>query len=232
MEELDLLELTKSFIKGWKTILFTAILGGLIGFLCVSFLISPVYRSTAKIYIKGTSAVSSTLADLQLGTYLSNDYEVIFKSRPVLEKTLKELKMDINYQDLQEMINVSTISNTRILKISCDSNDPELSKNIVNTIVSNGIKTVNEIDAKQPYVIEQAIVNTTPVSASVIEATLFGIAGGVIVGLIYIFIQKVLNDKIFNSQDIETHLNVAVLGIVPKSDKIDFLYKKEKNYRE
>lgn len=232
MEELDLLELTKSFIKGWKTILFTAILGGLIGFLCVSFLISPVYRSTAKIYIKGTSAVSSTLADLQLGTYLSNDYEVIFKSRPVLEKTIKELKMDINYQNLQEMINVSTISNTRILKISCDSNDPELSKNIVNTIVSNGIKTVNEIDAKQPYVIEQAIVNKTPVSASVIEATLFGIAGGVIVGLIYIFIQKVLNDKISNSQDIETHLNVAVLGIVPKSDKIDFLYKKEKNYRE
>lgn len=187
-----------------------------------------MYCSTAKIYIRGTSAVSSTLADLQLGSYLSSDYEVIFKSRPILEETISDLKIDMTYKELEEIIKVSTITNTRILKISCTSENPELSKDITNSIVKNGIETVNEIDAKQPYILEKAVIETNPVSLSLPKTTIIGILIGMVLGILYVFIQKVFNNKIETAEDIEAILKLPVLGSIPKSDKIDFLYKKEK----
>lgn len=228
MEELDLLELFKTLAKSWKTIILTSVLGGVIGILCSMFIITPMYCSTAKIYIRGTSAVSSTLADLQLGSYLSSDYEVIFKARPILEKTISDLKMDITYKELEEMIKVSTITNTRILKISCTSESPELSKDITNSIVKNGVETVNEIDAKQPYILEKAVIETKPVSLSLPKTTIIGTFIGMVLGSLYVFIQKVFNNKIDTVEDIETILKLPVLGSIPKSDKVDFLYKKEK----
>ena len=206
-------------------------MGGIIGLVCFMFLITPMYCSTAKIYIRGTSSLSSTLADLQLGTYLSNDYEIIFKSRPILDKTIKDLKLDVSHQELGKMINVSTVSNTRILNISCTSNDAELSRDIANSIVKNGINTVNEIDAKQPYVLEQAAAETKPVSLSLFKTVLIGASAGALLSCLYIFIKKVADNKIETSQDLEC-LELAILGTVPESDKNEFVYKKGKNRDE
>lgn len=223
MEELDLYKIFKELLKKWKILITFTIVGAVVGAAISLFAITPQYSSSAKIYIRGTSSLSASLADLQVGTYLSSDYEVIFKSRPVIEETIKDLKLKTTYRQLVDKIDVNTITDTRILKITCKADDPSLAKDIVNGLVRNGIDMVNEIDAKVPYVIEDAIVENETVSISLLETVLASMAGGFTLIACILILLIIFNTRISSEAEIEEKLGIPVLGSIPKSEKIMFI---------
>ena len=212
MVEVDLFELLKQFLRKWLTILICTILCGGIGF-GLSNVIPKQYKADSKVYIRGTSSISTTLADLQIGSYLSNDYTVIFKSRPVLEKTINKLQLNMTTKELSDILSVSTISDTRILSISCKTHNPDLSRDIVNTVVNAAIAKVNEIDAKEPYIVEKAISPVESVSLSSLKMVAIGLVVGFVLSCVYVALSYILNDKVSSAEDLEK-LGLTVLGQV------------------
>ena len=214
-DEIDLLAFLIKLKQNIKLFILTFLVGLLLGGLYGLFLVKPQYTSTAKIYLRGTSATIS-LQDLQLGSQLTNDYEVIFKSRTVLEDVIKDCSLDLTVQELAKLITISNPSDTRILEIKATTNNYNQSSDIANSVMENGIDTVLEIDAQSPYIVERAIPVDVKVNHS---AAYYALIGSLTLTVVYcgiLFIQFVYNDTVKSSEDIKRFLDLPVLTVVPE----------------
>ena len=93
---IDLWELLLALRKRLLTIIAVALLGGCLGCAYTLFLASPVYTSTSSLLVLTKETTLSSLADLQIGSQLTNDYRVLATSSPVLEKVIGNLGMTGN----------------------------------------------------------------------------------------------------------------------------------------
>lgn len=226
--EIDL----RAFFLKLKTKWLTCILGLLIGAVLALgysvFLADSQYQSTAMVYLRGNGSSSISIQDLQVGTQLTKDYEIIFKSRPVLESTIEELNLDMSTKELSSLITITNAEDTRILSITVTADTPELAKNIANSVMDNGVQKVSEIDAQQPYVVETAIENSARVGMSRSKITVLGAGAGLVITLGYFFLRFVLSDNVTSADDLEDVLNVPVLAVVLDDPHLD-LKKVSKN---
>lgn len=216
--EIDLRGLLLKLWKHWWAILICVCIGVLLSGIYVFGFVKPQYESSSLIYIRGTSTSKITsLQDLQLGAELTKDYEIIYKSRPILEKVIKDLSLDMDVKTLANMITFSNPADTRILKVVVTSGDPKLSRDIANTVVRYGTDEVKEIDAKEPYMIEKAIMNKNRVSPSYKMYLLIGGLLGFLVSAGFITLRFILNDRIVSVEDVERYLEVPVLCSIVES---------------
>ena len=87
--EIDLLELLFEFKKRAWVIILAAVLGCLGAGAYSRLILTPVYTSTAMVYVLSKETTLTSLADLQIGSQLTKDYSVMITSRPVLEQVIK-----------------------------------------------------------------------------------------------------------------------------------------------
>ena len=105
--EIDLVEIfTLLKEKIIKIFGIGVILAALIG-IGTLFLIKPKYESTSKLYIVGETNSIMSLTSLQAGSQLAQDYIHIVQSRPVLEKVISNLNLDMEYHDLLDIITLN-----------------------------------------------------------------------------------------------------------------------------
>jgi len=108
----ELLELSYLVLSRFKYILLAAVLTAILFGVYAFYIVQPVYSSTAKLYIMGQNS-SSILADLQIGSYLTMDYQEVFKTWEVHEMVRKQLNLSYTYKEMQSMLTVSNPSDTR-----------------------------------------------------------------------------------------------------------------------
>ena len=222
---IDLKGLLLKVKKYWYFILIGFLAGVLLGIMYKAFS-TPQYKASSLVYLRnGDSSIS--LQDLQIGSELTKDYEVIFKSRPNLEKVISKLNLDYTYEELNGMVTINNLTDTRILKVEVVSNDPKVSKNIANEVVAYGMDSVREIDSQEPYLVEKAIENNESISTSLIKLIAIGGILGVFIALGIIFLRFALSENIQSIEDVERSLNLPVLAVVMEDKGLT--YKKRNN---
>ncbi|BCJ97352.1 YveK family protein [Anaerocolumna chitinilytica] len=216
--EIDLLELFHLIrARIWIIILsgiLTAVCAGLIS----SFLLTPIYTSTTKLYIlnKSTSLTSLALQDLQLGTQLTQDYMVLVKSRPVVTQVIDNLELNMTYEDMLNVITIDNPANTRILEITADYPDPYLAKRIVDEFATVSTTRIAKImDTSQPTVVEEGYLQPNPSSPNIKKNTIIGALIGILLSGGIIVVLYLLDDTIKDSEDIEKYLGLHTLGLIP-----------------
>ncbi|WP_289128341.1 YveK family protein [uncultured Clostridium sp.] len=222
---IDLKGLLLKVKKYWYFILIGFLAGVLLGIMYKAFS-TPQYKASSLVYLRnGDSSIS--LQDLQIGSELTKDYEVIFKSRPNLEKVISKLNLDYTYEQLNGMVTINNLTDTRILKVEVVSDDPKISKDIANEVVSYGMDSVREIDSQEPYLVEKAIQNNESISTSLIKLIAIGGLLGVLIALGIIFLRFTLSENIQSIEDVERSLNLPVLAVVMEDKGLN--YKKRSN---
>ena len=133
--EIDLSEIFHILLKKIWAIIFCFVIGaGATGFYTKVF-ITPQYQASSMLYILGSSSGAAIdLTDLQIGTQLTSDYQTLATSRPVLNKVIKNLKLNTQYESLKKTITLENPTDTRFLKISVKNPDPKLAADISNEI--------------------------------------------------------------------------------------------------
>ena len=86
--EIDLRAILLEWRKRWWMIAAALVAGALAAGLFSRVILSPVYESTSMMYVLSKETTLSSLADLQMGTQLTQDYKVLVTSRPVLEEVI------------------------------------------------------------------------------------------------------------------------------------------------
>src|SRR5699024_4310691 len=117
----------------------------------------------------------SQLSDLTMGTQLTQDYMAIVETRTVLDKVIRNLKLDMDYKELSVKITVENPENTRIMAISVSDPSPKEAKRITQELAEVTAKTVSsKMDVKSPTIIENAYLADSPDSPSLLKNMLIG----------------------------------------------------------
>ena len=215
--EIDLLELLAALKRRIWLILLAAVIGGGIAGAFSKFVLTPQYTSTAMMYILSKETTLTSLADLQIGSQLTKDYEVIVKSRPILEDVIQSLGLNLTHEELEEKITLENPTDTRILSISVEDPDPVMAKTIVDEIANASSEYIGDImEMVPPKMIEDGEVPQKKSSPSNGRNAVLGALIAVMLVCGSVVLQVLLNDTVQTEEDVAKYPELTVLASVPE----------------
>ncbi|CYZ14364.1 Wzz/FepE/Etk N-terminal domain-containing protein [Streptococcus suis] len=219
--EIDVLFLLKTIWRKKFLILLTVVLTAGLAFVYSSFLVTPQYESTTRIYVVSQNVEAGaglTNQELQAGTYLVKDYREIILSQDVLTQVATELNLK---ESLKEKISVSIPVDTRIVSISVRDADPNEAARIANSLRTFAAQKVAEVTkGSDVTTLEEAVPAEAPTTPNTKRNILLGLLAGGILATGLVLVMEVLDDRVKRPQDIEEVMGLILLGIVPDSKKL------------
>ena len=221
--EIDLRELLFELLIHWKSILISAVLAAAIGFCCRYYFINPMYESNALLYVLTKSTSLTSLADLQTGANLTQDYLIVTKDRPVLEKVIDYLSLPEDFEELEKKVEVENPTNTRFIKIIVSDEDPERAKAICDQIAKVAAAFIAEkMDQDPPSLVKGGYSDGKPVNHGIVFFTVAGFAAGFAVAAMLVALQMIFNDSISSPEDVENKVGIKVLASLPIEEEEEF----------
>lgn len=220
------IDLAELFMQWWNKlhiILLIGILFALVGFFGTKFLIIPKYTSVTKVYVltRQDSSTGITYNDLQVGTQLTKDYVELVKSRPVLERVIAVLNLDMEPDELAKQISAETQTDTRIIAISVEDENPREAKKIADALREAVSVQITEVtDADSVNMVEDGSLPTKPSSPNTVKNTAIGGMLGIflVMGIIAFFF--ITDDTVKTPDDVEKYLGLNVLTSVPVAEEM------------
>mgnify|MGYP002566520096 FL=1 len=202
----------------WIVALITIIavvVSGVISF----FMLNPVYEAKSTLIVnteKNEETQMITGDQFNVTQKLAVTYGEIIKSRAVLEDVIKNLKLDNEYEELANNVTVSPVKDTQIISISVQDTNKEKARDIANEIPKVFKKEAKRITkANDIQVIDKAILPQNPIKPNKMMNMAIAAVLGAMIGLFVVFLIEYLDNKLKTPQDIEKHLGLSVLGVVP-----------------
>lgn len=215
--EIDLLRLVHALLDRIWMIILVAVIFAFGAAAFTKFLIAPTYESTSTMLVLSKETTLTSLADLQLGSQLTQDYKVLITSRPVLQAVIDNLELDMEYTDLEKNIKIVNPDDTRILEITVTMPDPEMAAAVVNELSQEASEYIGDkMEVTQPKIIEDGEVPLKKSAPSTAKNTILGFLLGTFLMCGIIVVLELLNDSIKTEEDIERYLGLPTLAVVPK----------------
>ena len=230
--EIDILELFYRLIERWKYIVAAACVGALIMIVYSFVLATPIYEATSKLYVMSASDSAINLSDLQIGSYLTSDYQEVFSTWEVQEMVLQHLGLDYTYPQLESMITISNPNNTRIHNITASNSNPQLAASLANEFASVASRYISEtMKTDEPSLLSEALVPSKPVTPRKTLNTILGFLVGALLMIAIITVQFIMDDKVKTAEDIRRYADLPTLALVPINGSADNRGSKSKNRR-
>ena len=221
---IDIVQLFKILWKKKIVIVLTAIVAAVLAFGLSSFVLTPVYSSTTRIYVVNRNQSENaglTNQDLQAGSYLVKDYKEIILSQDVLEKVISNLKLEKTVKALSKKIQVTVPVDTRIVSIVVKDDQPEEASRIANALREVAAEKIIKVTrVSDVTTLEEARPALTPSSPNIRRNTALAFLVGGAVMVILLLLLELLDDRVKRPEDVEEVMQVALLGIVPDLDKL------------
>jgi len=199
--EIDLIELLKHLLRNIKTILVVTLGCGLITFGVTQFILPKSYTSSTDITI------------MPQGELL--DYTSYLNGNVVLERVGSETNVDVDTL-LQNIVITRDESNPYNYNITITTNNPKLSCRVVKNVVKAFKKEMmSDLGLSSVAIVNEAQVNTTPVSPDVKKNTLIGTLIGLVLSVLYFVLRFLFNKHFINDKEVEMFLGVDVLAEIP-----------------
>ena len=198
------------------------------------FWVKPRYRSSAQMLVMTKETTLASLADLQIGSQLTNDYSILILSRSVMEDTIEALDLKMSVKELSSKVSISNPSDTRILVLTVTDTDPVRAQQIVDKLadVSSGF-IAKTMDGKAPKIFEKGEVMYDKVSPSLKGNVLKAFILGLVLCAALLVINELLNDALQTEDDITRYLDLPILATVPvKPDETEVKHKKKNDKKK
>lgn len=236
-EVIDLRDLFFALKRKIFLILAISLLGGCLSGVFTAFFIKPVYTSTSSVLVLSKETTLTSIADLQLGSQLAKDYQVLIQSTEVMKQAIDSVKekyteagiyedFDMTPDELRKCITINNPSDTRILEISVEHNEPVVARDLVNAVTSISSSYVgNKMEVIPPKVIEEGKLPIIKTSPSMVKNVLVGFMIGLMLSAGVVVLLTIMDDSIKSEEDVEKYLEIPVLASVP--DRKDFINTKK-----
>lgn len=218
-DTINLLELWHVFASHVIPIFLVAALCVASMFAYSSFVMKPMYESTATLYIlkqDNSNVKDYAQEDYTLALNIINDCTYMITSQSVLNSVISKLNLDMSSKQLKDLISTSNPTNTRVIEIRVKTDDAVESKRIVDCVcgvAADKIEATLGMDSVNVY--SKADLQRSPCNAfGIKEYALGAIAAAFIVYAVYL-VKFLLDDKIRTTEDVEKYLGLVVLGDIP-----------------
>ena len=205
-----------TLLHRWYLILSVTTVCAIVSIIYSCIIATPLYDSTAKIYIMNKTTTKIASADIAISTYLTKDYEELIIDRAVLGEVAEQLDNKYSYSFLKSAVTLQNPEDTRFINITVRTSDPAVSKQIVDKIclVAQN-KIVNLIGVDQVTIISEGDLASTPATPNNKDNLIKSILIGIIISCGIIFVIYILDDKINGPEDVKKYLDISVLGVIP-----------------
>lgn len=219
--EIDLRELFYVLLgKIWVIILAVALGLGVAAGYTIAF-VDPIYSSTSMLYVLSKTTSVTSLTDLQVGTSLTQDYQVFITSRPVVEKVIEELELDMTYEAFVNDVAVNNPTNTRFIYITVNNKDAYMAKTIVDKLTDVSAERMGTImETEEPNVADYGQIPQYQTSPNVTKNAFIGAVIGFVLSAGCIIIIFLMNDAIQTTEDVEKYLGMNTLGLIPLEEGV------------
>ena len=219
---IDLTGAFKAIIKRFWIIVLCAVIGaGAAGGYAASIKTTPLYRSTAKLYVTGVYSATVSSSSIAAGQAILSSYYNILESRPVLTTVIETLQLNMSYSQLKSCLSEKSIAGTCMVNISVSFPEPEWAKVIVDELIKISSQYSYEImGMAPPVVVESASVPTSPynIESRVKKYAFFGGAGAGMLALMLVAFFSLTDNKVRDRKDVEWKTGLDVKAVLP-SDK-------------
>ncbi|MGB3926022.1 MAG: Wzz/FepE/Etk N-terminal domain-containing protein [Caldicoprobacterales bacterium] len=222
-ETMDLREILQIIYKRlWFIILVTLVCiisSGIISF----FVLDSIYEASTTLMVSKTrDDQSSNLQynDILMNQKLVKTYSEIVKSNRVLEKVIEQLDLDMTTGDLRNKIQVSSVSDTEIIRIAVQDKDPNFATELANSIAvvfMGEIGSIMKMDNVQ--FIDPAKVPIDPVKPRPLLNIAIAAVLGVMISVFIVFLVEYFDNTVKTVDDVENKLGLPVLGSIPVFDE-------------
>ena len=221
--EIDLLKLAEELLHHAKIIIVVTLLAAVIAFGVTYYLVTPLYTSTALMYVNnssftvGSTSFSISSAELTAAKSLVDTYSVILKSRNTLEDVIRQENLPYTYEQLYEMVSSSAVNATEIFEINVTSPSPAEAEHLANVLASvlPG-KIAAIVEGSDVRIVDYAVIPSSRTSPSYTTNTAVGALAGFLL-ICVIVVLRYLFDESIRSEDYlsQAYPNIPLLAVVP-----------------
>lgn len=207
VEEINLNELFHYYISKLFVIILFAFIGLGLGVFYSAIIQKPLYSSYTTILLKDSGNNATLL----------KTYGELIKSKNVLNKVNSNLGLNYNADDLKGMISVESLNGTEIIKITVNNSKPEDAAKLANEIASVFNSEIGSYysNVKSSMIVDKAEVSTSPYNVHLMKQIIIGTFIGGIIGIVVVFIKFYFDTTVKSSEEVESKLNLPVIGIIP-----------------
>ena len=201
--------------------LWVLILAALIGamgayFLTIEFT-TPVYRSTARVYIiNRQSSIATSMNDLNSAVSIKDDFRVLIRSNDIYRQVLTQIgENPRNYRSLASKLSLDNNS-SRFVDITITDTDPLRAKMLADAFANVSRVRAKEVMGVEDITIEEyGEIPTSPSDPNMTSNIMLGILIGLVISAGAIVLLYMFNDNIRSEEDIEKMTGLCVLGNIP-----------------
>ena len=215
--EIDLGKVLEAVKQFWMILLAFTIVLGLLGFLFSNFVMTKQYKASVDMLVN-TSTNSEVVSTDQVNSAknLVSTYSVIITGSNVLTQVIKNLDLDMTYEDLAKQISVDSVTDTQVFTVSATTPDLETSKAIIREIIKIAPKEIEiTVEAGSCKTVSDLDFSYEPVAPSVQKYTAVAAFAGLLLALAYALFRVLSKQYLENEKDISEHLQLPVLGVIP-----------------
>lgn len=213
---ISLSEYFQDLLRYWRITVITVSAALILSIVYSLFIATPLYDSTAKIYITNKQTDSITSSDFSISTYLTNDFSEIITDRFVLDKVAEDINYQYSYSQLENSIHLNTPQNTRIIEITVRTANASDSKMIVDSICRISEANLSELmGLDRITIIREGNLPKSPSSPKIENNIFLALILSLALSLLTVFIIHITNNKITSSEDVEKYLGINILSTIP-----------------
>ena len=223
MEELDLKELFEMFWnKKIKIILIVAIFAVIGVIYSIGFVVSE-YTAFTKLVLAGQSSDATgntteaiTTTDLTINSKLVGTYSELVTSTDVVRQVITNTGIDISEEALKSSIEVSSVEDTDVIKISVTNQNPTYATKLANETAKAFMEKVAEIyNINNVHVVDEAEEPQSPSNVNHLKDVVIFTFIGVVIAVGYVLIANMLDNTIKTREEVERLYKVPVIAEIP-----------------
>jgi receptor protein-tyrosine kinase len=193
----------------------------------VSLWLPPVYEAKVSLLVRPSQPLTADAGVATLTSdQISRTYASLMTERPLLEKVIADLSLQLNPDQLRGLITVAPETNTTILNVTVRNTDPRLARDIANQLVDDFIKQVKDIQQQEVrapnsrssdnlVVVSPAATPTTPVSPKLPLNIALAFGAGLLVALGFTLLLEYLDQSIKGDEDLTRRVGMTTIGHIP-----------------
>lgn len=225
MRQLDIRTIYRLLLSGWRLLLICTLIGGLLlgGF--AYFFMPEKYTTGVSMYVSSltdaaeSQSGSASYSNLVSAEWLVLTYVDLLENPNTLGMVVPKLSRGMTAQQLSEMISLSSISDTAIMRITVTADDSLFAAEVCNAMAEVAPEVLENLQIPGSVKVIGEALPGRKTSPNVPRMAAFGLITGLIAAALFVVIRHLTDNTVKTSAELKERLQVPILGIVPGFDQ-------------
>lgn len=223
-KQITISDLLKMFLQHIRLIIVITLLGTVLAFLYVSYMVTPMYTTSALILVQNGNTLDGDLTntsgtangdkvnmnDINSSVMLANTCSTLFTVDPTMKSIISGAS-----------VNISVVENSYFLRITSTSSDPHTAANIANLVASTAPEIFKKYfgDGGKVDTVDVASVPSAPSSPNKSRYIMMGALIGLVISLAIAFLMEIIDTTIKPGDDLYKQYSIPVFAEIVDFDQ-------------